>query len=144
MAGVEEVERELTRFLRRARRASRGLAGQVHPELDAAGYAVLVVVEEESRIDPVRSGEVATVLGLHKSQVSRSLAGLEALGLIRQHPDPDDGRARLVDLTPAGRDALTRARTGRRAELTSKLDGWTQQDLVALARLLGRLNDDLD
>jgi hypothetical protein len=50
------VERKLTRLLRRARASSARLAAEVHPDLDAAGYAVLVTVVDLGQ-DPVRARE---------------------------------------------------------------------------------------
>lgn len=86
---------ELTRLLRRARSAQQRTAADVHPDLDAAGYAVLVAVRELSATGGgARGGEVSEVLGLHQSTTSRNLTTLEDLGLVERVADPDDARAR--------------------------------------------------
>lgn len=73
-----ELEVELTRLLRRARSAQQRTAADVHPDLDAAGYAVLVAVRELSATGGgARGGEVSEVLGLHQSTTSRNLTTLE-------------------------------------------------------------------
>ncbi len=84
------VERELTRFLRRARASSARLAGEVHPDLDAAGYAVLANVLElgESRPAGVRAAELAEAVGLHKSTMSRNITVLETLVCWSACPTP--------------------------------------------------------
>jgi DNA-binding MarR family transcriptional regulator len=137
-----ELEVELTRLLRRARSAQQRTAAQVHPDLDSAGYAVLVTVRELSQSSGgARGGEVSDALGLHKSTTSRNLTTLEALGLVERIPDPQDARARQVRLTAEGADALERSFAGRRERLRTRLESWDQSDIATLAGLLRRLND---
>ena len=137
-----ELEVELTRLLRRARSAQQRTAAQVHPDLDSAGYAVLVTVRELSQASGgARGGEVSDALGLHKSTTSRNLTTLEALGLVERIPDPQDARARQVRLTAEGADALERSFAGRRERLRTRLESWDQSDIATLAGLLRRLND---
>ncbi|MGC4942847.1 MarR family winged helix-turn-helix transcriptional regulator [Kribbella sp. DT2] len=142
---IADVEQELSILLRRARSAQMLLARRVHPEMDAAGYALI------SQIDlgtagggaGVRASDVALALGLDKSTVSRGLSQLESLGLIERIGDPDDGRARLLRMTTAGADRYDAMRAQRQAEFRAILDRWDSTDLTDLARLLGRLNTDL-
>jgi DNA-binding MarR family transcriptional regulator len=137
-----ELEVELTRLLRRARSAQQRTAAQVHPDLDSAGYAVLVTVRELAQSSGgARGGEVSDALGLHKSTTSRNLTTLEALGLVERIPDPQDARARQVRLTAEGADALERSFAGRRERLRTRLESWDQSDIATLAGLLRRLND---
>ena len=46
---------------------------------------------------------------LSRTRVSRIVAELEAQGYVERQPDPDDGRAALATITPAGRAALKQA-----------------------------------
>lgn len=139
------LERELTRLLRRARTASAALAGDVHPELDVAGYTVLSYVLDlaESMPHGVRAADLAEAVGLHKSTVSRNITHLETLGLLERVPAPTDARALLLQLTPTGKSALTDARAARRKRLAKQMSGWAQSDVDQLAALLRRLNNDL-
>jgi DNA-binding MarR family transcriptional regulator len=50
----------------------------------------------------MRPGEVAELAGLSKQAVNDVLGELERNGYIERHPHPDDGRARIVRLTPRG------------------------------------------
>jgi DNA-binding MarR family transcriptional regulator len=88
-----------------------------------------------------RGGDISDVLGLHKSTTSRNLTTLEQLGLVERVPDPEDARARQVQLTAAGAAALERSFDGRRARLKDQLSSWDRDDIAALAGLLRRLND---
>ena len=51
---------------------------------------------------PMRQKDLAAVLMLDTSSVVRILANLEAAGLIEQHPDAEDRRAKAITVTPAG------------------------------------------
>ena len=143
--GRAAVERELSRLFRRARASSARLASEVHPDLDAAGYAVLVTVVDLGARQPdgVRASEVAAAVGLHKSTMSRNIADLERLGLVERVPDPTDARARLLRLTDAGSEAVERSRTGRRRRLAAQMEGWSAADVRQLGTLLQRLNDEV-
>lgn len=137
-----ELERELSRLLRRARSAQQRTVAQVHPDLDAAGYAVLVAVRDLTDTQAgARGGEVSDLLGLHKSTTSRNLTALEQLGLIERIADPADARARQVRLTRQGATALEKSVEGRRERLRHQLEEWSARDIAELARLLRQLND---
>ena len=137
-----ELEVELSRLLRRARSAQQRTAAEVHPDLDSAGYAVLVAVRDLAAAGGgARGGDISDVLGLHKSTTSRNLTTLEELGLIERIPDPADARARQVRLTAAGTEALDRTVAGRKQRLQARLGSWEAQDVKDLARLLRLLND---
>jgi DNA-binding MarR family transcriptional regulator len=136
------LEIELSRLLRRARSAQQRTAADVHPDLDSAGYAVLVAVRDLAAAGGgARGGDISDVLGLHKSTTSRNLTTLEDLGLIERIPDPLDARARQVRLTASGAEALERSVSGRRERLRARLADWEAQDVSDLARLLRQLND---
>ena len=136
------LEIELSRLLRRARSAQQRTAADVHPDLDSAGYAVLVAVRDLAAAGGgARGGDISDVLGLHKSTTSRNLTTLEDLGLIERIPDPLDTRARQVRLTASGAEALERSVSGRRERLRARLADWEAQDVSDLARLLRQLND---
>lgn len=122
------------------------MATAVHPDLDVASYAVLVTVRDlaDSLPGGVRAADVGEALRLHKSTMSRNITVLERLGLIERIPSPDDARARLLRMTPTGEQSLTAAIQARRARMAANLTGWPAADVSELARLLGRLNDDVD
>lgn len=142
---LNDAEREITRFLRRFRAASQSFAEIVHPDLDPAGYGVLVNLFELSagRPDGVRASDLGSALQLHKSTTSRNLTELERMRLIRRVPDPSDARARLVQLTEDGERSLTSVRAARRHKLAESLSRWPEEDVEDLARLLRRLGDDM-
>jgi DNA-binding MarR family transcriptional regulator len=136
--GAAELERELSVLFRRARAVSGELAREVHAGMEPAAYGLLVRLAE---VEPERATELAAYFGVGKATMSRQLRGLEELGLIAREPDPADGRASLVRLTPEGRDRFTRARTARRDRFLAQLAEWGPGEVAELARLLHRFND---
>lgn len=132
-----DLERELTVFLRRARAFSGELAREVHPELEPAAYGLFVRLDDGG---PQRATDLAAYFGVGKATISRQLRVLENLGLITRAPDPDDGRASLVHLSPLGRDRFRKVRDARRAEYVRKLATWDPAEVAELARLMGQLN----
>jgi DNA-binding MarR family transcriptional regulator len=141
---IADVEHELSMLFRRSRSTSMLLARRVHPEMDAAGYALISQIELGTATGRagLRASEVAQALGVDKSTVSRGIAQLEHLGLIERIVDPDDGRARLLRLTTVGAERYGAMRAQRQARFQAILDRWDTADLADLARLLGRLNAD--
>lgn len=132
-----DLERELTVFLRRARAKSGEMAREVHPDLEPAAYGLLVRLEDAG---PQRATDLAAYFGVGKATISRQLRALDTLGLITRTPDPADGRASVLKLTPEGRERFTRVRDARRAEYVRKLAAWDRGEIAELARLLHRFN----
>ena len=64
------------------------------------GYSVLITLDQS----PVRTqAALAEAIGADKSRIIPVLDELEAQGLIRRHPDPEDRRVRLLEITAEGR-----------------------------------------
>ncbi|WP_223268337.1 MarR family winged helix-turn-helix transcriptional regulator [Streptosporangium nondiastaticum] len=131
------LERELAVFLRRARASSGEMAREVHPELEAAAYGLLVRLEDAGA---QRATDLAAYFGVGKATMSRQLRALAELGLVTREPDPADGRASLVRITEEGRARFTRVRDARRAQYVRKLADWDRGEVAELARLLHQLN----
>ncbi|MFD1102570.1 MarR family winged helix-turn-helix transcriptional regulator [Schaalia naturae] len=89
----------LSRLLRRAHGGRRGPGP--HDETRGQGR-VLALLTLHS---PIAQRDLAYLLGVRPQSMGELLAKLEGVGLVRRLPDPDDARARLVELTEAGRSA---------------------------------------
>lgn len=136
-SATAEVEQELAMMFRRARKMSSSVATEVHPELDPASYSLLLMVADSGSL---RAMDMAERIGLDKSTVSRQIAHLVRLDLLRRVPDPEDGRARLIQLSDTGRARLDEARKSRSRRLRADFAQWSTDDLHQFARLLGKLN----
>jgi DNA-binding MarR family transcriptional regulator len=94
--------------------------------------------------EAMRVTELAAMSNLDASTVSRHVQQLHRSGLIERSPDPDDGRAQRVALSPQGRALLHDGLGRRRALLRRSLEGWDPSDVETLDRLLARLVDSVE
>lgn len=78
--------------------------------LTAARWLVVGAVRDDTRT----VAEIARIRGLRRQSVRESVQRLERDGLVIRIPNPDDARASLVELTPAGRAALEQVEPRRR------------------------------
>lgn len=134
---ADAVERELVMMFRRARKMSLTVAAQVHPGLDPASYSLLLMVDDAGSL---RGMDVADRTGLDKSTVSRQIATLVELDLLERVPDPDDGRARRIQLSESGRARLDEVRRQRREHMHGEFANWSTADLHDFSRLLSQFN----
>src|ERR1700692_3864964 len=69
-------------------------------DLSMWGYVVLNALDRS----PVRTQTaLAEAIGADKKRIIGTLDELQQRGYIERHPDPDDRRVRLLEITPAGR-----------------------------------------
>jgi DNA-binding MarR family transcriptional regulator len=82
---------------------------------------------------------LAEQMGYDKTRLIVILDQLAGEGLIERTPDPGDRRARIVQLTAAGRDRYLQARADIRAMESEMLDGFGEAEQATLRATLGRL-----
>jgi len=91
---------------------------------------------------PVRSTDVATALGVTPRSVTSKVDQAEADGYVRRVADPHDRRARLLELTDAGRRVLDESWAHRVASAQRRLDRLEPQERALLLELLRKVVDD--
>lgn len=133
---VKQVETQLSVLFVNGRRAVRGAARSVHPDLQPSGLFLLRMLEKSG---PLRPSVVADHLDVDRSAISRMIASTEGLGLIERLSDPDDKRACKLALTEEGTMRISRLSWPTKHTLQE----WEPDELWLLARLLERLNDDM-
>ncbi|MGW5366058.1 MarR family winged helix-turn-helix transcriptional regulator [Actinopolymorpha pittospori] len=136
---LEVLEREVTLLVRGALRGLWDEGFGPAPGVDRHSYPMLVLLAEEG---PMRVGEVARWFRLDKSTVSRHLARLATAELI----EPVDERAGVrspLRVSAAGRARLAEISRARQEWMGEAVDGWSPDDMAALADLMSRLNEDL-
>jgi DNA-binding MarR family transcriptional regulator len=90
--------------------AFRSLIDDLHAQLAERGWRdirppygfVLLAVRDQ----PTTATDVSRLLGLTKQAASKVLDAMEAADLVRRRSHADDGRAKLVEIAPAGRRLL--------------------------------------
>ena len=88
---------------------------------------------------PMTLREIAEAFGIDAPAATVTIDKLEARGLVRRTPHPDDNRRKLVHLTDPGREAATR---GQQIlfEPPTALAGLPPEDLAALEKIMSRLD----
>ncbi len=136
-----QVARELALLLRRARSLATTMSKRAHPVLDATMYPMLAHI---ARTPEVHGCDLAAQFGVGRATISRQVSHLESLGLVSRHPDPQDARGQLIELTPEGDVLVTNASEAWRLRLSEALSDWSPDDVAILATSLGRLNETID
>lgn len=83
--------------------------------------------------------ELADAVGIREATLTHHLNLMDSRGLVTRRRDPANRRVHLVELTPAGEAAFGRLRGAATAFDQRLRDGFSDEDLAALAGLLGRL-----
>jgi DNA-binding MarR family transcriptional regulator len=87
----------------------------------------------------VRLSTLADHLRIAPRTATEVADDLTALGLASRHPDPDDRRATLLSLTPAGAETAKAIRAARQTEGDQFFAALTPSERDDLARLLRKL-----
>lgn len=114
------------------------------PGLSASQISAMATVDDEG---PLRVSALATFEGVDPSVATRVVTSLEAEGLLRRVSDPADGRACLVELSPAGQSVLAdlwRSRTEGLGARLERLSETERRHVDAALSALERLARDSD
>jgi len=130
----------LVQLIRTGRQVSSRAAASVYGDLPSFGWALLLPLQRDGA---QRCSALAAQAGIDVSVASRQVAVLERGGYLERHPDPADGRASLLSITPAGTEALRAARALRSEWALTALAEWDERDARTLSDLLERLVADV-
>ncbi|MCO1576560.1 MarR family winged helix-turn-helix transcriptional regulator [Crossiella sp. SN42] len=135
------LEHELTLF---TRKAFWRFWTTRYPEvigLDQTTYPYLAVISARPGLTV---GELARMFNVDKSTASRHVAKLTSAELARVVDNPPNARTQPLQATEEGRRRVAIVQADRAAWLHGVLADWPEQDRRDLARLVARLNADLD
>ncbi|MFD4546634.1 MarR family winged helix-turn-helix transcriptional regulator [Streptomyces sp. NPDC058466] len=107
--------------------------------LDRAAVALLRQIADA---EPMRPGELADLLAVEASHVTRQVQHLQKAGYVTGVPDPDDRRAQLIQITPTGQAVIERVREASCRGMRVALKNWSPDELGQLATLFHRMVDD--
>jgi DNA-binding MarR family transcriptional regulator len=125
----------------RLRRVIARLSRMLNESASAEGLSpsqasVLAVVGAHG---PIGLTELAEIEGINPTMLSRIVTKLDALGLLRRTPRPNDQRAALVEATAAGHATSDRIRASRSSAVTKILDGLPPETTATLLQALPAL-----
>jgi DNA-binding MarR family transcriptional regulator len=97
------------------------------------------------RNGPTTVTALARMEGVRSQSMGATVAALEATGLVKGSPDPNDGRQTILSLTPACVALIKNGRAARTdwllKTIQTKLSPQEQDQLAAAIKLLNRLVD---
>lgn len=108
------------------------------------GRSARLLLFPVDRCGPLRQSALAELAHTDPSTTSRHVADLVAEGLVERIPDPADGRASLLALTPGGAAALDQMRSSRDERASAALHAWTTPEITAFTADLARYTRDLE
>ncbi|MGI8882541.1 MAG: MarR family winged helix-turn-helix transcriptional regulator [Jatrophihabitans sp.] len=124
----------LARFKQQVHQATRG-------NLEWAYDAILFNVVSHG---PMRGSALADLVQTDPSTVSRQVAALVRDKLLERLPDPEDGRASLLQVTDLGLARHARHISERDRHYRDMLAGWTRADRLQFAEYLDRFTTDFE
>ncbi|RVW09640.1 MarR family transcriptional regulator [Prescottella agglutinans] len=110
---------------------------------DPIAPALVAVLVALSARGSCRQNELASVLCVSQSALSRQMTELVDAGLVERQPDPDDKRAFRVQVSEQGHKALRATKEIRSARLRDMLSGWSQDEAAVALTTIERLTDSL-
>lgn len=93
---------------------------------------------------PVHPSQLAAYYCVDNSTITPRLQRLERAGLLSREPDPSDGRAALVRITPAGERLRKRLHQARRTMLEELVQEWPLSEQALVAGAASRLAERLE
>ncbi|WIX79589.1 MarR family transcriptional regulator [Amycolatopsis carbonis] len=131
---------QLSTVLNRSHLGERAME-QAGLALDRPALTVIITLQMAGK--PLRVGEIATRMQVVGPHVTRHLNALEKRDLVRRVADPDDQRARLIELTPEGAAAAGRYLQAILSWFSEAVADWSVEDQRTFGTLLNRFVDDL-
>jgi DNA-binding MarR family transcriptional regulator len=110
-------------------------------KLDRALFPPLVLVE---RLGPIGVVDLAERVGRDYTTVSRQVAKLESLGLVRRQAQPGDRRVRESVITDEGRVMTGMLDAARLRMAEQVFEDWDRKDFDDLVRLMRRFTDAIE
>ncbi|WP_042412532.1 MarR family winged helix-turn-helix transcriptional regulator [Streptacidiphilus anmyonensis] len=136
----DQLQYQVAIFARRVEQARIGALGEQRNSMDRAAFLLLNRLD---RSGPVGVKALAQAMGIDSSTVTRQVAPLVDCGLVDRVPNPDDGRAVLLELSDQGRRRLEEVRSSRQELMRVLLADWPAGDRETFVELLTRFNQSI-
>lgn len=91
-----------------------------------------------------RGTELAEFFSLSPRTITEAIDGMERDGLVERQPDPDDRRAKIISITPAGHEALKRTEPLRLALIDQTFGTLEPEERENLMAYLRKIDAALD
>ena len=141
---IEDASPDVARLYLALGRVSRALRRDARDAV--IGHGGLSALATLIADGPQRAGVLAEAEGITAPAMTRIVNSLTEQGYAARRPDPDDGRATLVDATDAGRDLVLSGRAARLRALQDRLSALPEEQrrrIVDALPALEGLGDDV-
>lgn len=140
MDAFDQTLIQLTATLTHASRAYKSMADKVASEYSLSQATALpVLILGRLGQDGVRPGVLADALGLEPSSLVRVVDLLIDSGLIERHDDPQDRRAKILQLTNEGKTRAAQMEAALIPFRRSVFEGVSPEDIDACLRVLNSI-----
>jgi DNA-binding MarR family transcriptional regulator len=95
---------------------------------------VAMVLDLLDERGPLTTSELAELRRIRHQSMAAAIAEIREDGYIEIRPHPNDGRKKLISLTPSGREAMRAEAATRESALAAVIDGLDEDDLDDLER----------
>lgn len=137
------VDRRLFFLVHRAHRALFAHANARTTEALGVTMAQLAALYYVAKNDGCSLSDVANVLDMNKSAVTALARRLEASGVLRRQPNPDDARGTRLFLTERGKAVRTQSLAVMRRLTAEVTEGFSESQLDVLYGFLNTVVDRL-
>lgn len=135
---IAELERTITAIVRWSNSREVQIETMRRARCDLPVGAV-TMLQRISVCGPVHPSQLAAYYAVDNSSITPRLQRLERAGLLSREPDPSDGRAALVRITPAGERLRKRLHLARRHMLEELVQHWPLSEQLLVAGATSRL-----
>ena len=127
-------------------RVTRGFTRLADEGLREFGFAVgqLPVLGSLRNREALSQAELARIAQVEQPSMAQLLARMERDGLVERVPDPQDGRSRLISLTPLAAKRLPKAKALMEVHAQNALAGFSPEETAQLTALLKRLDANIE
>lgn len=117
------------------------LIAEAGVQLDQALFRLLVVIE---RVGPIGVVDLADRLGRDYTTISRQVAKLERMEMVKRHENPEDRRMRETVVSSKGKAVTDKLDHARERLARGIFQDWAAEDVEDLVRLMRKFAEALE
>lgn len=117
------------------------LIAEAGAQLDQALFRLLVVIE---RVGPIGVVDLADRLGRDYTTISRQVAKLERMEMVKRHENPEDRRMRETVVSSKGKAVTDKLDQARERLARGIFQDWAAEDVADLVRLMQKFAEALE